>query len=157
MNPPVFVCYKMWAMEGKSIRVRIRPLSPNGRVPERSHEGDAGWDLFSAEDVTIPPGDTAVVSTDVSMEIPRGWYGQIKSRSGLGTKGVVVTAGVVDSTYRGNIKVVIINCGKKELVFKRGDKLAQMVFLPVPEVEFVVADSLEGSERGDRGFGSTGL
>ncbi len=144
-------------MEDRRIKVYIRPLSERARLPERSHDGDAGWDLFSAEDVEIEPGATGVVPTDVSMEIPRGWYGQVKSRSGLGTKGVVVTAGVVDSTYRGNIKVVIINCGRKTLLLKRGDRIAQMVFLPVPDVEFIVVDSLEGSERGDKGFGSTGL
>lgn len=139
------------------LNIRIRLFSPGARVPSKSHQGDAGWDLYSSSDVTVLPGETKVVPTGVAMEIPEGWYGQIKARSGLGSKGVVVTAGVVDSGYRGEIGVVVVNTKRDgEFAFRAGDKVAQMVFLPVPEVEFELREELEATARGADGFGSTG-
>ncbi|MBI4949816.1 MAG: dUTP diphosphatase [Deltaproteobacteria bacterium] len=141
----------------QKLNIRIRLLSPGARVPSKSHHGDAGWDLFASSEVTVLPGETRVVPTGVAMEIPAGWYGQIKARSGLGSKGVVVTAGVVDSGYRGEIGAVVVNTKREgEFVFRAGDKVAQMVFLPVPEVEFELREELDATARGAGGFGSTG-
>lgn len=152
------------------LNIKIKLLNPNACIPERSNHGDAGWDLYSAARVTIAPGATKIIPTGIAMEIPYGWYGQIKSRSGLGAKGLVITAGVVDSGYRGEIGVVAINTqihtnnestdlneDKGYFTFKPGDKIAQMVFLPVPEIKFEVMDSLEETLRGENGFGSTDL
>lgn len=141
----------------QKLNIRIRLLSIRARVPSKSHHGDAGWDLYSSDEVAVLPGETKVVPTGVAMEIPQGWYGQIKARSGLGSKGVVVTAGVVDSGYRGEIGVVVVNTKRDgEFVFRAGDKIAQMVFLPVPDVEFELREELEATARGAGGFGSTG-
>lgn len=153
------------------LNIKIKLLNPNACIPARSDYGDAGWDLYSAARVTIAPGATKIIPTGMAMEIPYGWYGQIKSRSGLGAKGLVITAGVVDSGYRGEIGVVAINThihtnnestvlneDKGYFTFKPGDKIAQMVFLPVPEIKFEVMDSLEEILRGENNdFGSTDL
>lgn len=143
------------------LNVRVKLLNSSARMPSKSHAGDAGWDLFCSKETVIAPGTTAVVPTGIAMEIPGGWYGQVKSRSGLGTRGVVVTAGVIDSGYRGEIGVVIVNSNGNSgtdgaLRFSPGDKIAQMVFLPVPEVRFEQVDSLGDTSRGENGFGSTG-
>lgn len=141
----------------QKLNIRIRLLSPEARVPSKSHHGDAGWDLYASSEVAVLPGETKVVPAGVAMEIPVGWYGQIKARSSLGSKGVVVTAGVVDSGYRGEIGVVVVNTKRDgEFVFRAGDKIAQMVFLPVPEVSFELREELDATARGADGFGSTG-
>ncbi|MBI5642994.1 MAG: dUTP diphosphatase [Deltaproteobacteria bacterium] len=140
------------------MNVKVKLLSPEAKAPVKSHIDDAGWDLFSAKEATVGPGETRVIPTGISMEIPHGWYGQIKSRSGLGSKGLIVTAGVVDSGYRGEVGVVVINSKTDgEFIFKAGDKIAQMVLLPVPEVSFEVTDELNNTKRGEKGFGSTGV
>lgn len=154
----------------ESLNVKVKQLSQHAVVPTKAHGTDAGWDLYAAARATIAPGETKIVSTGIAMEIPAGWYGQIKSRSGLGARGLVVTAGVVDSSYRGEIGVVVINTslhrdGSRDeqddesgyFTFRPGDRIAQMVFLPVPEVVLEIVDSLEESARGANGFGSTGI
>ncbi|WKZ31895.1 MAG: dUTP diphosphatase [Thermodesulfobacteriota bacterium] len=147
-------------MEKAPLTVRIRLLSASAKAPCKSHDGDAGWDLFASEEATIPPGGTMIIKTGIAMQIPHGWYGQIKSRSGLGAKGLIVTAGVVDSSYRGEIGVVAINGNSAPdgpaFAFRPGDKVAQMVFLPVPQVAIELAEDLSTSTRGENGFGSTG-
>jgi len=139
--------------------VRVKLLSGDARVPAKAHSGDAGWDIFASEAAEVGPGETKIIKTGIALEIPSGWYGQIKSRSGLGAKGLIVTAGVVDSGYRGEVGVVVVNGNKGpegSLLPCPGDKIAQMVFLPVPDVEINLTESLNGSARGQGGFGSTG-
>lgn len=152
-------------MDKVDLNIKIKLLSPGARAPHKSHKGDAGWDLFSAVEADIPPGSAVVVKTGIALEIPHGWYGQIKSRSGLGAKGLIVTAGVIDSGYRGEVGVVLINGNRAEgpglkdnghFRFSPGDKIAQLVILPVPEVTFEVAEELNDTVRGENGFGSTG-
>lgn len=142
------------------LNIKVKLLKDNATVPAKAHKGDAGWDLCSAEAIELMPGETRLVNTGIAIEIPHGWYAQVKSRSGLGSRGIVVTAGVIDSSYRGEIKVVLINSApegsKSSFTFNPGDKIAQMVFLPVPEVTFEVAESLGDTQRGEGGFGSTG-
>lgn len=145
-------------MENK-LDVRVKLLSAGARVPAKAHSGDAGWDIFASEAAVVGPGETKIIKTGIALEIPSGWYGQIKSRSGLGAKGLIVTAGVVDSGYRGEVGVVVVNGNRGpdgSFSFKPGDKIAQMVFLPVPAVEISLTESLNGSARGQGGFGSTG-
>lgn len=139
--------------------VKVKLLCPGARVPMKAHAGDAGWDIYASEAAHVAPGETKIIKTGIALEIPVGWYGQIKSRSGLGAKGLIVTAGVVDSGYRGEVGVVVINGNKGpdgSFSFQPGDKIAQMVFLPVPDVEINLTEALNGSIRGQGGFGSTG-
>ena len=131
-------------------------LAPGAIMPTRGTDGAAGYDLYAIEDVTINCFQFTLVSTGVAMAIPAGHYGRIAPRSGLAVKhGVMVGAVVIDSDYRGEIKVALATLnGVYE--FKKGDRIAQIIIEPVVTPELVQVDSLDDSERGDGGFGSTG-
>ena len=131
-------------------------LVPGAIIPTRGTDGAAGYDLYALEDTVINCFQFILVSTGVSMAIPAGHYGRIAPRSGLAVKhGVMVGAGVVDSDYRGEIKVALATLnGVYE--FKKGDRIAQIIIEPVVTPELVQVYSLDDSERGEGGFGSTG-
>lgn len=124
----------------------------------RANPTDAGMDLLASEDKVIPPLSRAVVSTGISMEIPPGYYGRIAPRSGLALRyGIDVLAGVVDSSYRGEIRVILFNTDKEEIFsVRQGDKIAQMIIEKHYNFEFVEVEELSSTERGAGGFGSTG-
>lgn len=136
--------------------VEVKRLSASASLPSKSHIDDAGWDIYAAENAVIAPGATRIVKTDIAVSIPIGWYGQIKTRSGMGTKGIVVTAGVIDSGFRGNVGVALINTSAFPFHVKPGDRVAQMVILPVPMVKFRCVEDLDSSHRGNKGWGSSG-
>jgi dUTP pyrophosphatase len=140
------------------MKVRIKRMSPGARLPVYGHPGDAGMDLFAAEEVVLGPGDVKAVPTGVKMAIPGGYVGLIWDKSGISLQGVHRLAGVVDAGYRGEVKVVMVNLGKKPYVFKSGQKVAQMLIQPVQAVEVVDVgeDDLAETSRGEGGFGSTG-
>jgi len=131
-------------------------LSPGATMPTRGSEGAAGYDLYALEDTTINCFQFKPVSTGVSIEIPAGHYGRVAPRSGLSVKhGVMVGAGVIDSDYRGEIKVALATLnGVYE--FKKGDRIAQLIIERIATPELVQVDSLDNTDRGDGGFGSTG-
>lgn len=138
------------------LRILWKRLHCYASQPTRANTTDAGSDLYSCEDRVIAPGDQAMVSTGVALQIPDGWYGQIQSRSGLCAKHELSTrAGVIDSGYRGEIKVLIRNEGFEYYTIGRGDKIAQMVFHEVPDVVFTEVNELDDADRGERGFGSS--
>lgn len=131
-----------------------------GNVPTYAHDSDAGADLCAAVDVTIPRGGYVAVPTGVRMAIPRGVVGLICPRSGLAAKhGVTVlnSPGIDDAEFRGEIKVILINHGAQDFLIKEGDRIAQIVLIPVVYATFVFVDILDATERGDGGFGSTGV
>jgi dUTP pyrophosphatase len=114
-------------------------------------------DLYCVEDVSLQPNKRAQISTGIAIEIPEYFVGLIWDKSGISHKGGVKTlGGVIDSQYRGEIKVGMINLSSEEYVFKAGQKIAQMIIQKVEQVDLVESDSLSNSSRGDRGFGSTG-
>ena len=129
-------------------------------MPERAHPGDAGFDLRSAVDVVIAPGERALVPTGVAVAIPDGFAGLVQPRSGLAARhglGLVNGPGLIDAGYRGEIKVIAINLDPREpFEVHRGDKIAQLVVYPVPETSLREVAELPGSARGEGGFGSTG-
>ena len=136
-----------------------------GKEPKKASPDEAGFDLYAAEDMVIKPGQRKLISTDIAMQIPRYHYGQIFDRSGMAWKnGLHVMAGVIDSTYRGIVKVMLFNTnsvlyrllGMKNVKIKKGDRIAQIVILLLPGVKFVETGELDDSTRGDDGFGSTG-
>jgi dUTP pyrophosphatase len=139
-------------------KVKVKILETGGRIPLRANATDAGADLFSTESLMIHPGERKTVGTGISMEIPEGFYGRVAPRSGLAAKhGVDVLAGVVDSSYRGEIKVVLLNTDKHNTFHvEMGDKIAQMIFESHFNFPIVEAESLDESDRGSGGFGSTG-
>jgi len=130
----------------------------NGILPKYMTEGASGMDLIANEDVVIAPHTWALVGTGLYLEIPEGYEGQIRPRSSLALKyGLTVlnAPGTIDSDYRGEIKVILINFGDKEISINKGDRIAQLVFAKVERVEFVPRLGSSFTVRGDGGFGST--
>ena len=141
--------------------VRFRRLRPDAVVPAYMTADAAGLDLAAALDaaVTLAPGARAAVGTGLAMELPRGFEGQVRPRSGLARKlGVTVVnaPGTIDSDYRGEIVVLLINLGREPVALEPGERVAQLVIAPVAQAEIVEVEALDVTERGDGGFGSTG-
>lgn len=141
------------------IELPILRLRDDAVVPERAYAGDAGLDLAACERAVLPPGERALVGTGLAVAIPEGYAGYVQPRSGLAARHgitIVNTPGLVDSGYRGELRVVLLNTDAREtFVVEPGMRIAQLVILPVPEVDPVVVDELPESERGVRGFGSS--
>jgi dUTP pyrophosphatase len=140
-------------------KLKIVRLSDSVPMPRYALPGDAGFDLYVYERVTIAPGDRAAIQTGYKMEIPEGYVGIIYEKSGLSFKHGIITYGnVIDSGYRGEVRVGVMNLGKEAYTFEPGHKVAQMIIHSYEEVKFVEAKDgeLSESERGARGFGSTG-
>lgn len=142
-----------------AVELLIRKVRPNAVVPVRAYSGDAGLDLTSCDRVELAPGERALVPTGLAVAIPEGYAGYVQPRSGLAAKhgiSIVNTPGLVDSGYRGELLVSLINTDRDEtFVVEEGMRIAQLVILEVPEVELVEVSELPESERGIRGFGSS--
>jgi dUTP pyrophosphatase len=138
----------------------VRRLRPDAVVPTRAYEGDAGLDLTACERVELEPGERALVPTGLAVAIPEGYAGFVQPRSGLATRhgiSIVNTPGLVDSGYRGELKVALLNTDAREsFVVEPGMRIAQLVVLPVQGVEAVEVGELPESGRGVGGFGSSG-
>ena len=139
------------------MKVRFTKLTDNAQIPQRATEGSAAYDLHATENVYIPHGETAVVSTGLAMEIPDGWKGEVYSRSGLASRGIFVanSPGKIDSDYRGEIKVILHNTRREIVGIHAGDRIAQFEVNPVYSIEWEEA-ALTDTERGEGGLGSTG-
>ena len=131
-------------------------LDPGAYMPTRAHAADAGLDLYARETVTIPARGRAIVETGVRVAIPAGYVGMLKSKSGLNVKKNILGEGVIDAGYTGPIVVKLYNQGDEDVTIEAGMKLIQLVILPILTPELELVDSLEDTERGDAGFGSTG-
>jgi dUTP pyrophosphatase len=144
---------------GSDIPVRVKRLSPDAKLPQYAHDGDAGADLFANESVTIEPGETAVISTGLAVEIPPDFEWQIRPRSGLTVRTKLrVQLGTIDSTYRGEVGIIVDNTAPWDRRhIRKGDKVAQGVIAPVIHGTFTEVDALDETERGQGGFGSTGV
>ena len=143
-----------------SVQVLITRLDPDLPLPRYAKGGDAGADIVSRIDITLAPGDRALVPTGIAIALPDGYVALVHPRSGLAIKhGVTMVnaPGTVDAGYRGELQIILINHDKSESVsFKRGDRIAQLVIQKVERAEFVEVQDLPGSGRGTGGFGSTG-
>lgn len=141
------------------IDVAIRRLRPDAHVPSQAYEGDAGLDLAACESLVLQPGARAVIPTGLAVDIPEGYAGFVQPRSGLAARhgiGVVNSPGLIDSGYRGEIRVVLINTDREiPFVVEPGMRVAQLVIAPVASVRLVEVEELATSERGGRGFGSS--
>ena len=140
------------------MKCKIVLLNSDSRYPTKSHVADAGYDLFSVEDVSLKPLQRKVVKTGIKLSIPAGFYGRIAPRSGLAVKsGIDVLAGVIDSGYHGEIGVVLINTDKFESVnLPKSSRIAQLIFEKFEDINFETVLSLDVSERQEGGFGSSG-
>lgn len=143
------------------MNIKVKKLKPGATVPTMGSKFAAGADLYSAEDadVVIEPSETKFIGTGLAMEIPEGYVGLVYARSGLACKRGLAPAnkvGVVDSDYRGEIKVALHNHGKEAQTVEKGERIAQMVIAPYLSVNYEETDALSETERGEGGFGSTG-
>lgn len=140
--------------------LRVKRLSENAILPVRGSDLAAGYDLASAEEVLIPAHGKAIAKTDLAMAIPVGHYGRIAPRSGFSwKKHTDIGAGVIDADYRGNVGVVIFNHSDEDITVCQGDRVAQLILekCSTPDVEDVGEDDLDETNRGEEGFGSTGM
>jgi dUTP pyrophosphatase len=141
------------------IDVPVRRLRDDAVLPNQAYQGDAGFDLAACERAVLEPGTRAVVGTGIAVEIPEGYAGFVQPRSGLAARhgvGVVNSPGLIDSGYRGEIRVVLLNTDRQEpFTVEPGMRIAQLVVAPVASVRLIEAEELAASERGGRGFGSS--
>lgn len=154
------------SVEVNDMKVRVKLIDKEAKMPTRANKFDAGWDLYSIEDCNINTGQRKTIKTGISLQIPEGWVGLIWPRSGLSVKsGADILAGVIDSGYRGEILVCLNNTNQGIPLFsddnlnieiKKGDRVAQILFQQVPEITMVEVDDLSSSDRGNKGFGSSG-
>ena len=131
-------------------------LDENAKMPTKAHDTDAGFDLYTPKKVYVREGGSVTIDTGVHIEIPKGYVGFLKSKSGLNVINGITGEGVIDAGYVGSIVAKLYNNGCDTVVFEAGQKIIQIVFLPIPDVELELTDSFEQTERGDNGFGSTG-
>lgn len=151
--------------------LKVKRLTKTAELPYKAHEPDAGFDIFADETVEILPGQTILVSTGIAIAIPMGYYGRLKSRSGLTAKTPLrIQEGTIDAGYIGEIKVIAeckaidyfkdteeyiaMNYGRYTI--NKGDKIAQLIIQPLPEVQLYISESLDDTDRGEGGFGSSG-
>ena len=142
------------------MKIPVRRLDPDLPIPVYARAGDAALDLLAAADVDIEPGGRTAIPTGIAVAIPEGYAGFVHARSGRALReglALVNAPGLIDSGYRGEIKVIVVNLDVSEPIYvKRGDKIAQLVIKPVEFAELVEMDELPESQRGEGGFGSTG-
>jgi dUTP pyrophosphatase len=141
-------------------QLQFQRLDPGARLPERAHPGDAGLDLRSIAGIDVAPGERAMVPTGLAVAIPEGYAGFVLPRSGLASRVGLTLAnapGLIDAGYRGEIVCAVVNLDRENAVrIERGDRVAQLVVVAVPDVEPAFVDVLPTSSRGEGGFGSTG-
>jgi len=137
--------------------VKIKKLNPEAIIPSYAHDGDAGMDIYSCEDVLIKAGERAVISSGVAFEFPKGYVALVWDKSGLAAKnGIKTMAGVGDCIYRGEYKIVLLNTGREDYQVRKGEKICQILIQPIERAEFEEVHELGKSERGENRFGSSG-
>lgn len=140
------------------MNVEIQKLEKQARLPEYAHPGDAGMDVFAFENLALEPGERGMVRTGVAMKVPEGYVGLVWDKSGRAVKeGLTTMAGVIDSGYRGEVQIVILNTSTEAITIEAGQKVAQILIQPVICAMIQEVSQLDDTSRGDNGFGSTGL
>ena len=144
----------------KNMKLKIKKIDDSAIIPNYAHNTDSGMDLYSIEDKIIRPGETALIKTGLKIELPQNTDAQIRPKSGIALKHSVTvlnTPGTIDEGYNGEIQVILINHGERLYKVNKGEKIAQMVIIPVIRVEVEEVNELQETSRGLGGFGSTGL
>ena len=140
-----------------TVQIRVKRLHPDAKIPKAAKVGDVAFDLYSVIDYELKSGERYAVPTGIAIEIPAGYEGQVRPRSGLALKdGITVlnTPGTIDSGYRGEVKTIMINHGDISFKINKGMRISQLAIRPVPKVEFIEVDELSDTDRGEGGFGS---
>jgi dUTP pyrophosphatase len=138
------------------MELKVQRIHKDAKLPLYQHKGDAGLDIFSSLDCVLEAGEVKPVPTGIRVAVPDGYVGLVWDKSGISLKGVHRLAGVIDSGYRGEVRVVMVNLGSEPFVIEKGMKIAQLLVQPVTEVKVVETEELERTSRGEEGFGSTG-
>ncbi|MFA7208896.1 MAG: dUTP diphosphatase [Parcubacteria group bacterium] len=140
------------------MKIRIKKLETDAKIPQYAIAGDAGMDFFSLEDLELRPMERSACRTGIAMQIPDGYVGLIWDKSGIAIKsGIKVLGGVIDSGYRGEVKIGLVNLSQETYKIGKGDKIAQMLIQKVENPEVIEVGGLDETERGNGGFGSTGV
>lgn len=148
------------ANKEEKVTVKVKKLDPNAIVPEKQTPGSAGFDLYILESANLVPGERKAFPTGIAVEIPEGYEGQIRSRSGRAlNEGLIVlnAPGTIDSDYRGEIQVILYNADMADIEIDDLTRVAQLVIQKIPDVEMQVVEEVNNTERGAKGFGSTGV
>lgn len=144
-----------------NVHVSIKILSRDAQIPHMAYNGDAGVDLRSVERIVLEPQERAMVATGLAIALPEGYAGFVLPRSGLAAKhgiSIVNAPGLIDSNYRGELKVILLNTDPdKSFTIEIGDRIAQLIVMPVPTISFEQVEELTESQRGESGFGSSGI
>jgi dUTP pyrophosphatase len=138
------------------MELKVKRIHKDAKIPLYQHKGDAGLDVFSSINHVLEAGEVKAVPTGIKIAIPKDFVGLLWDKSGISLRGVHRLAGVIDSGYRGEVKVVMANLGKEPFVVEKGMKIAQLLIQPVSEVKIIEAEELDETSRGEEGFGSTG-
>ncbi|MBO0721554.1 MAG: dUTP diphosphatase [Blastocatellia bacterium] len=139
------------------LRIQVKRLSEGARLPVHATDWAAGADLCCAEAFSLQAGERRLVPTGIALEIPRGYYGRVAPRSGLAVRhGIDTLAGIIDSDFRGELKVALINLGEQPVNFAAGERIAQLIIERAASCAYTWSDELSTTERADGGFGSTG-
>lgn len=138
------------------MELKIKRIHKDAKLPHYGHKGDAGLDIFSTIDCVLQKREVKAIPTGIKVAIPEGYVGLIWDKSGVSLEGVHRLAGVVDSGYRGEVKIVMANLSDEPFSIEKGMKIAQLLIQPVVEVEVIEVEDLEATPRGENGFGSTG-
>ncbi len=148
----------MTSSDNMRFEVYVGPLSPQAILPHKAHATDAGFDLAIPVEQTLKPHEQAMIDLEFALEIPPGWYGQVFGRSSVFQRGINVHPGVIDADYRGSVRLLVRNDRSEPQHLQRGERLAQLMFLPVPDVTLtqVLPEALSMTTRGRGGIGSTG-
>lgn len=143
----------------KRLVVKVKRLSEEARIPHAANKGDVAFDLYALEGYVLRPNERFAVPTGIALEIPPGYEGQVRPRSGLALhEGITIlnSPGTIDSGYRGEVKVIVINLSSEEFAIKEGMRIAQLAIREAPDIVFAEVDELSDTERGEGGFGSSG-
>jgi len=140
------------------IKIKIKKINPEAILPKYAHEGDAGMDLYSVEEnFILKPGERKVIGTGLSFELPEGYVSLFWDKSSMAAKGIKLSGGVIEYTYRGEYKVILTNLSSEEYEIKKGQKIAQVLIQSVESAEIEEVQNLSETIRGENGFGSTGI
>lgn len=135
--------------------MKIKLLN-NAKAPKKQRPGDCGWDLYLNEDVTMPPHETTVVDTNICLEIPKGYVGQLAIRSSIAMQGLILQNPLIDSNYRGQFRCIFYNATDQTMHFKKDERICSLYCFPYLQEELVITDALSATERGDSWNGSSG-
>ena len=139
------------------MRMKVKKLHPDAKLPSYAHDGDAGMDIFSLESCTLKPGERKMIRTGISYELEPGFVSLIWDKSGLAAKhGLKTMGGVIEHNYRGELRIILLNTSGEEFKIEKGDKIAQMLIQPVTTAKIEEANELSDTNRGAGAFGSTG-